>query len=299
MNSYVVSIVIPNFNGEDLFAKNLQTVKDALKNSVNKIKEVIIVDDASTDNSVKFVKSNFPMFKIIKHKVNRGFASAVNTGVRSAKGNLIVLLNTDVIPEHDFLKSVFSNFDDEKTFAVSLHEKDFGPANCKFLNGYFELSMFPEGNKVVRSFYVSGGSGVFRKKYWLELSGMDEKLMSPFYWEDFDLCYRAMKRGFVNLWDPSAKVNHLHESTIGKLSQKYVGRIRERNQLLVIWKNINSGALTRKHIAGVISRILKHPKYTLIVLMALSKLTVVLRLRQKELKESLLSDEAVFEKFYD
>jgi len=80
-----VSIVIPNYNGELILSKNLPVVIRASKNPKNHIIEIIIVDDKSTDNSVNFIKSNFPQIKLIKHTANRGFYCAVNTGVRMAK----------------------------------------------------------------------------------------------------------------------------------------------------------------------------------------------------------------------
>ncbi|EKE12508.1 MAG: glycosyl transferase family protein [uncultured bacterium] len=292
-----VSVVIPNFNGEEILEKNLPLLIQARENPANNIVEIIVVDDGSKDGSVKFLNKNFPEIKVIKHKINRGFSAAVNTGVRMSKGNLVVLMNTDVIPSADFLKPVFKHFENQKVFAVSLHEEGFGWANAKFSGGFIELGMGAESKESHISFYVSGGSGVFRRDYFMKLNGMDEKLFSPFYWEDIDLCYRAEKRGFVNIWEPEGKVVHKHESTISKFPKSYVGRIRERNQLLLIWKNIHSPKLIRNHISGVFRRLLKHPGYVRVILMALSRLGTVLKERKKEIRLSKVSDEAVFMNF--
>lgn len=294
---YQVSVIIPNFNGEELLAKNLPVVLEAKKENNNHISEIIVVDDGSWDKSVKYIKENFPLVKLVKHKVNRGFSAAVNTGVRSSTGNLILLLNSDVIPHKDFLEDAIKDFDDDKVFAVSLHEKGFGYAKVKFSNGYIELAGGEETDKIHKSFYVSGGSGLFRRSIWIELGGMDEKLLSPFYWEDVDICYRALKRGYINLWEPKSFVIHKHESTISKLSKGYVQAIRERNQLLIIWKNIQSPSLFKKHIAALFLRMIKHPGYMKIVLMAVVKLGVILKERHKEIKESKISDETVFSRF--
>lgn len=131
----------------------------------------------------------------------------------------------------------------------------------------------------------------------MELGGLDEKLLSPFYWEDLDLSYRALKRGLINLWEPKALVVHEHEATIGKLSPKYTQRIRERNQLLFIWKNLTSRNMFRKHVAGLMKRVIKHPGYLRIVFMAMIKLNAVSWAREKERKEAKVSDEAIFAKF--
>lgn len=299
MKKYSVSVIMPNINGETLLAKNLPILLEAKKFAGNNIKEIIIVDDGSWDGSVALLKSKFPEVKVIKHKTNRGFSAAVNTGARMAKGDLLLLINTDVIPDKDFLVPVFKHFDNDKVFSVSLHERGYGGSRGYFADGYIQLGMKKESSKFHESFYVSGGSGVFRRKIWVELGGMDEKLLSPFYWEDIDLCYRSWKRGYINIWEPDGFVNHKHESTISKFPKTYVARVKERNQLLMLWKNIHSKSLVSKHVFGVFLRCLKHPGYIRIVIMALGRFGIAMRAKAKEMKESVLSDEALFEKFHE
>jgi GT2 family glycosyltransferase len=126
---------------------------------------------------------------------------------------------------------------------------------------------------------------------------MDEELLSPFYWEDIDLCYRAAKRGYSILWEPNSLVVHKHESTISKLSKNYVARVRERNQLLFVWKNITSPNLTKRHVGGIFKRLATHPGYIRVVLMALRRLGIALRAREKEIKEAKISDEMILSRF--
>lgn len=298
MNNLTISIIIPNFNGETLLEKNLSSVLKAKENSQNHIIEIIIVDDGSRDNSVKTIISKFPQIKLIKHKINRGFSASVNTGVRAAKGDLVCLLNSDVLPENNFLESVFLHFQNSKVFAVSLNEiGDFGWAKASFVDGFIEHSTGSKSLTSHNTFWVSGGSGVFRRSIWMELGGMDERLLSPFYWEDVDLCYRALKRGYMLVWEPGAKVTHIHEATINRFPKKYVQKIMERNQLLFIWKDLTSTNLFRKHIVGLLKRLAKHPGYVRIVLMALGRAGVVIKARKKEKKEARISDEAIFSRF--
>ena len=292
-----VSVIIPSFNTQELLKENLPAVLKAKEDQRNNIVEIIVVDDASPDDSVSILKTDFPEIKTIVHKKNKGFSASINSGVKEAKGDLLVLLNTDVVPEKNFLVSAISRFENENVFGVSLHEKGYGWAKGKFQNGYIVHSPGKEDGKVHNTFWVSGGSGMFSKKIWRKLGGLDEKLLSPFYWEDLDICYRSQKRGFNLLWDPKAKVVHNHESTMSKLSPKYVQRIKERNYLLINWKNLTSSNLFRKHMVSVISRSLRHPGYIRIVIMALFKLRIVKKARKKEVKESRVSDEIVFSKF--
>lgn len=292
---YKVSVVMPNINGKTIMEKNLPKLFEAVNNPVNNIIEVIVVDDGSWDDSVAFLNKNYKnQIKLIKHTKNRGFSAAVNTGVRTTKGNLILLINTDVIPEKNFLEALLPHFDDSKVFAVSTHEEGYGGAKGFWSDGYIQLGMSEETKEAHISFYVSGGSGVFRKNIWQELGGMDEKLLSPFYWEDIDLCYRAAKRGYINLWEPNGKVVHQHESTISKFPKKYVARVKERNRLLMLWKNIHSKKMIQKHIVAILTRAVIHPGYFAVIFMALARLNICLSQRKKEIKESKVSDEAIF-----
>lgn len=292
-----VSIVIPCFNTAELLRKNLPGVLEASQNPNNNILEIIVVDDASPDSSPDVVKKEFPQIRLIRHRVNRGYSAAVNTGVRMAKGELVCLLNSDVVPERDFLEAANLHFDQKDVFAVSFHEKDYSWARGDFRTGYLSHSMGKESINAHISLWASGGSAVFRRDYWMNLGGMDEKLFSPFYWEDIDLSYRAYKRGLSVLWEPKARVEHKHESTIGQLSKSNTQRIRERNELLFVWKNITSNHLFRKHVGALFARMFRHPGYIRIVLLALMKIGNVLRARRKERKEATVSDETIFSKF--
>lgn len=299
MTDEPVSVVIPNFNGENLLLQHLPKVISAKKNKQNNISEVIVVDDASTDRSIDLIKENFPDVKLIKHKVNRGFSASVNTGLRGSKGKFIVLLNSDVSPEADFLVSALPHFTDKSVFAVSFHEKGYGWAKGKFDKGFIVHEAGLESKSAHESFWASGGSAIFRRDLWMNLGGLDEKLFK-FYWEDVDISYRAQKRGLKILWEPNAFVYHKHESTTStRFSKRELQRMQETNQLLFIWKNLTSPNLFRRHLLGLFQRISKNPGYMLIVIRALLKIRLVAKARSKEKKEGKISDEALFAKFKD
>jgi len=292
-----VSVIIPTYNGRDLLEENLVSVIAAKVNPKNAITEIIVVDDGSDDDTVSFLKKNFREVRLIKHKKNRRFAASINTGAKMAKGTHLALLNNDVAASNNFLVKPLSHFSDKSVFAVSLHEKGYGASFGKFVDGFIVHEGQKESAKVVETFWASGGSCILDRKVFLKIGAMDEDLLTPFYWEDIDLCYRAMKRGYKILWEPNSHVVHNHESTNSKISKKYRIRIQERNQLLFIWKNLTSKVYIRKHITGLIKRIIKHPGYIIIFIMAVFKFPIVLKRRKREKKESKISDEAIFSSF--
>lgn len=239
-----ISIVIPNYNGKDLLVKNLPNIlsSGAL--------EVIVGDDGSSDKSVEFLREvelKNPGLRILIHKKNQGFIPTVNELFYKAKGELVVLLNSDVFVEKDFLNPLMKHFDNPKVFAVNLHEKGEGPSRAFWKNGFYEFGRGEEKNAIQKSAWASGGSAIYSKEIWLKLKGFDP-IFAPFYWEDVDLSFRALKAGYEILWDPSSKVFHEHATTIKKnFSKKYVDFIKERNRLLFIWKNISDRKLIQEH----------------------------------------------------
>src|SRR3989344_8187677 len=100
-----VSIIIPNWNGKSLLEKNLPGVIATAKDA-----EIIVVDDGSTDGSVGYLKAKFPNVTVVEKKRHEGFASTVNAGIAAAITDIVVLLNTDVEPEENFLPALFFLF---------------------------------------------------------------------------------------------------------------------------------------------------------------------------------------------
>jgi GT2 family glycosyltransferase len=263
------SIIIPNWNGQKLLEKNLPKVIAA----VSKNCEIIVVDDASSDGSVEFLKKKFSQVGVLQHGENLGFGAACNTGVNSARGQYLVLLNSDVVPQKGFLEPCLAHFEDPQVFAVTFNEGKYGPGKLVWEKGFLEIEATSIPAKTSLTAWPNGGSSVFKKEIWLVLGGFD-KLFLPFYFEDIDLGMRAGKAGFQCLWEPKAKVVHQHEATINKENFKtgYISSIKQRNHLLLTWKNIDSLPLIFLHTKGLLEKCLKHPGYLKIVFLALLRL---------------------------
>lgn len=292
-----VSIVIPNWNGAFKLKKHLPDVLEAAE--FGGVNEIIVVDDMSTDRSVRVIEEEFSEIKLIKKEKNSGFSSTVNLGVQRSSGELIVLLNNDASPKKDFLKFALPHFENKNVFSVGCNVGNGGWATATFKDGFFWHNQIGAGSKEAhRTLWVSGGSGIFRKSIWDELEGMDT-LFDPFYEEDVDLGYRATKRGYINIWEPKAVIEHYQEKGVIAINfyQDIISKTAQRNQLIFIWKNIISYKLTNQHILALIKKLITHPRYWNIFFSALIKLPKIMTKRKKELKDSKLSDEQVLSLF--
>ncbi len=263
-----VSIVIPNFNGVRLLSKNLPKVLTAAKDYSHNT-EIIIVDDGSTDNSVEILKTlmtsqNDKNIKLITKKKNNGFSSACNLGVKKASGEILVLLNSDIWPEKDFLTYLIPHFSDPQVFAAGCLDKSWengqeterGRGIGEFKNGFL-IHARGDINKT-NTLWASGGSSAFDRKKWLELGGFDENF-NPFYWEDIDLSYRAQKKGYAVLFEPKAIVHHNHQEGAikSRYSESQIKTISYRNQFIFVWKNITDNNLLMQHLLSLPKQFIK------------------------------------------
>lgn len=301
----MVSIVIPNWNGAEKLKKNLPYVL-----RVKGVDEVIVSDDASDDESVEIIEKEFPEVKLIKRERNSGFSSNVNTGVMASRGDLIFLINNDAVAERDCINTAVHHFKNPKVFSVGLNSGGSW-SWAKFTNGFFWHWVSKDvPTKTHQTLWASGGSGIFRRSIWDQLGGLDE-IFNPFYEEDVDLGYRAVKRGYINLWEPKSIVQHYeqvlssHKALRNKepgvialhFSKEKIASVAQRNQLIFIWKNITSKKLIADHKEALSKMLVIHPKYWSVFINSLIRLNKILPKRRLEEKDVKVSDEEIFSKF--
>ncbi len=241
------SIVIPNWNGRDLLEKYLPSVIAAC--DFNLGDELIVVDNASTDGSSEWITLHFPEVRLLALTENRGFGGGSNAGVSAATNPYVVLLNSDMRVEPDFLAPLLAPFVDERVFAVAAQilfsdpgkrREESGLTQAVWSRGEIALGhdMNADVPMLYPCFYPGGGSSAFDREKLLTLGGFDH-LYRPFYLEDTDLGWEAWKRGWKVLYASDSVVYHEHRGTIGKrFSADYVDSIVEKNRILFHWKHI-------------------------------------------------------------
>lgn len=308
-----ISVVIPNYNGRDILLHNLPKVIDAIASYKDGRVELIIADDASKDGSIDAVNHFLCDYKknIICHILennsgkNKGFSSNVNNGVKAAKGDIIILLNSDVAPKKNFLPHLLKHFSDGKVFAVGCMDESIegrgivlrGRGEGRWNKGFLVHS----AGSVDRqdTLWVSGGSGAFRKSIWDKLGGLNE-LYNPFYWEDIDLSYRAQKMGYRVLFEKESVVVHEHGK--GAIKKQYsplsVRKIVYRNQFFFTWLNATDTMLIVSHIVWLpyflVKELFHHDRaFFYGLFLAVGKLPQVWNYRQKIKKYYVKTDQEV------
>jgi GT2 family glycosyltransferase/glycosyltransferase involved in cell wall biosynthesis len=305
------SVVIPNWNGKDLLAAYLPSIVKAMEGHA--ANEILVVDNGSTDGSAAFVKATFPHVRVLELPENLGFGGGSNAGFAAAKNDIVVLLNSDMRVEPDFLQPLLDGFTDEKVFAVSCQiffsdpdkkREETGLTNGWWSHGHLRVRhvIDPDIQEPYPCYYGGGGSCAFDKRKFFELGAFDH-LLRPFYLEDTDLGHMAWKRGWKVLYQPLSKVFHEHRGTIGKhFSDGHIQGVLKKNFLLYTWKNIHEwsklpGHFTYLWVDIVLTALFghSHERGSLRgLLRALAQLPECLRARARAQRLAAISDTEVF-----
>ncbi len=302
--SQKISVVIPNYNGANLLSKNLPRVLENCPGC-----QIIVVDDASTDDSVPILKEKFKNVKLIVNPKNLGFSGAVNRGIKNSSGDLVLLLNSDVSPRAGFLKPALNHFKDKKIFAVGLNDCSHeggkiierGKGGARFKKGF--LNHFAANIEEGETLWVSGGSGLFVREILNRLGGFDP-IYSPFYWEDIDLSFRARQNGYICLFEPASKVDHYHEEgAIKKTREPFeIKTISYRNQFIFVWKNFSDPVFLIQHLLYLPYHLVKaiaSQDYAFLLgfAKALAKIPQMIENSQYRVSPRTVSDRDVIKKF--
>jgi GT2 family glycosyltransferase len=219
-----IFVVIPNWNGAEWLAESLESIEKQSYSS-----SVIVVDNASADNSAEIVKSQFPNVILLKNDSNLGFAGGVNTGIRYALENdadAVALFNNDAVAEKDWLSNLVKGLDDEKVGIVTgklLHLDGKHIDSTGDIYSRYGIA-FPRGRNQEdigqydtseEVFGASGGASLYKADMLRELGLFDEKFFA--YYEDVDISFRAQLAGWKVRYEPKAIAYHRIGATSSKL----------------------------------------------------------------------------------
>ncbi len=254
-----ISVIIPNYNGEQLLPIILPPLYKALANT-NLPFEVIVSDDRSTDNSIKFLEDNYKDIYLIKNKLNLGFSPTINKGIFIAKYDFMLLLNSDVKVSSDYFQNLLPYFDMPDTFGVmgriigwdddTIQDGGKYPS-MQLAKIKTSLNYIPLESKVgdrLYSMYLSGANAFVSREKLLQLRGFDE-IFAPFYVEDFELSLRAWRLGWKCYYEHNAICRHKTSVTIKSITSKNnIRKIYYRNKMFLHAKHLNGLVLFLWHL---------------------------------------------------
>ncbi len=269
-------VIIVNWNGK----KFLKKCFDSLNKQTYKDFKVVLLDNGSEDDSVKFVEENYPKTELIKLKENRGFAEGNNVAIRevmkSKNIKYVLLLNNDTEVVPDWIKELVKTAekDDEVGMCAS---KMVIMSDPKIINGTGDVP-FRDGIAISRGrntkdtglysseeevFGPCAGAALYKREMLEEVRIGDDYFDSDFfaYFEDVDLAWRCRLAGWKCVYNPEALVHHAVSGTAGFRSPFQVYHT-ERNRIWLVWKNFTFKNLIFSYSANL-SRRVRHWKYTM------------------------------------
>ena len=228
--------------------KYIKLCLDSILNQTYRDYSVLVIDNASTDGSDKFIEDNYDNVELVRMKKNYGFSSAVNKGIELSDSEYVLLLNNDTQTEPDFLAELVKEIEkSEDIFAVSGKMINFAKrdimddaGDCYTLMGWgYQRGLgkkIDNYDKSMEVFSACAGAAIYRKSVFEKIGMFDENHFA--YMEDIDICYRARIFGYKNRYCADAIVYHVGSGTSGSRHNKFKVRLAARNNIYIIYKNM-------------------------------------------------------------
>jgi GT2 family glycosyltransferase len=246
-----VAVVILNWNGKHFLEKFLPSIMASTYENF----QIVVADNASGDDSISFLKVNYPNIKLIINDKNEGFAKGYNTALKQVTADYYVLLNSDVEVSPGWIGPIISLMQADENIAACQpkilsyeHQNQFEYAGASggFIDslGYpfnrgriFETCENDEGqyNNSTQVFWATGAAMFVRSKLFHELNGFDDYFFA--HQEEIDLCWRMQRAGYKIYVEPSSVVYHVGGGTLPMGNRKKVF-LNFRNNLVMMTKNL-------------------------------------------------------------
>lgn len=245
-----IAVVILNWNGYELLEQFLPTVI-----SFSPQANIYVADNGSSDNSVDFIKTNYPEINIIQNKENFGFAQGYNNSLKFVKEPFYALINSDIRVTENWLSPILELFQNESETAI-IQPKILDLKNQDFFEyagaagGFIDCFGFPfcrgrvfeniekdlgQYNDECTIFWASGACFFIRKSVFEELKGFDIDFFA--HQEEIDLCWRAFNKGYITKYTSKSVVYHLGGGTLDYKNPKKTF-LNFRNSLFMLIKNL-------------------------------------------------------------
>ena len=257
-----VAVVILNYNGRKFLE---QFLPNLIANCDPAISEVIVADNASTDDSIAFMREHFPSIRLIINGSNGGFATGYNLALRQVEAEYYVLLNSDIEVAPHWIEPVIELMDSDPKIAACqpkilsyYHREQFEYAGAcgGFIDKYgypfcrgrvFQTLENDEGqyDTPMEVFWATGACMFVRAGLYHQMGGLDDSFFA--HMEEIDLCWRLKNAGFKVFCCPQSKVYHIGGGTLPKNSPRKT-YLNFRNNLSLLFKNLPEG-----HVAPVIA----------------------------------------------
>jgi len=246
-----VAVVILNWNGKYFLKKFMPSVVASDYENLS----IIVADNASTDDSVLFLKNNYPNVEIIANPVNEGFSKGYNSALKKVSADYYILLNSDVEVSKRWIKPIISLMESDTKISAcqpkilsfdNKNQFEYAGASGGWIDklGYpfsrgrvFDFCETDEGqyDDASEIFWASGAAFFVRSSVYRELNGFDEYFFA--HQEEIDLCWRMKRSGYKIYVEPSSVVYHVGGGTL-PMGNKQKVFLNFRNNLIMLSKNL-------------------------------------------------------------
>lgn len=236
-----VSVVIVNWNGKEWLKKCL----DSLLNQTYKELEIILIDNASSDDSVQYVKKNYNNITLIQSKKNLGLTNGINLGIEKCKGKYILLVNNDVWMENDFIQKIYEFYKKNNYSVIAPEEKRYDKSQDFLCNTTIDITgspayFIPTYSKPDKIFYLSVCFFCSKREY-LDSGGLDKDFFM--YNEDVDWFWRLSLFGKKFTYVKDVFIYHAGAGSTGSGIKYNTFLWRNQNSLQMLIKNYSISML--------------------------------------------------------
>ncbi len=258
-NIPLVAVVILNWNGKDYLEKFLPSVHASTYENV----KIVVADNASTDDSIAFLKAHYPSIEIIVNNTNEGFAKGYNLALKNVEAKYFVLLNSDVEVTPGWIEPIISLMENDNTIAACQpkildYKNKLAFEYAGAAGGWIDILGYPfargrifedieqdngQYNDAIACFWATGASLFVRAEVYKALGGLDEYFFA--HQEEIDLCWRMQLSGYKVYVQPASVVYHVGGGTLPKGNSKKT-YLNFRNNLIMLFKNTANASLIVK-----------------------------------------------------